>query len=61
MNGVQRSLERPAPIKLGKVPKAVKELYELAADGTPPPTPPVPVPPDDRCPRRPTTVHDLRR
>lgn len=40
------------PIKLGKVPKDVKELFQLAASGQPPPPLPAPPPP----PAEPTTT-----
>jgi len=44
VNGKKERWNGP-PIKLGKVPKAVRELFELAVNGTPPPAPPAPPPP----------------
>ena len=40
------------PIKLGKVPRDVRELFQLAASGQPPPALPAPPPP----PPEPTTT-----
>jgi hypothetical protein len=43
INGKKTRWNGP-PIKLGKVPKALKDLFELAVNGTPPPAPPAPPP-----------------
>jgi hypothetical protein len=43
VNGKKTRWNGP-PIKLGKVPKPVRDLFELAANGAPPPAPPAPPP-----------------
>jgi hypothetical protein len=43
VNGAKTRWNGPA-IKLGKVPKAVRDLFQLALSGAPPPAPPAPPP-----------------